>query len=323
MRIKKITIKTLGLFAAATVLVSLASCNKNEKFNPEETKVAMTFVAEIDGAGTKADTETEKTAFVENDAVGIIPVFTIESIPFPMEPTNFKYKYNGTKFEAESQPYYFQDRDEVTFHAYYPYDANLATGYGSNAYQIELNTKEMVVTDYLYASATTTVVNPSISYTGDNAFKHVMAKLTINLRSGDGIGELTNANTSVSVGNFNHKGAFIVFYGEVGRGGLGDENTPAPFSFTGPSHSHLLIPQPLLDENDEEDTDEVDVTVTYGGVDYNAKLKITTTDRNGKYALLAGTHYTYTITVKNTGLVISSAEIKDWNEETATGDALL
>ena len=320
MRIKKITIKTLGLFAAATVLVSIASCNKNEKFNPEETKVAMTFVAAIDGAGTKADTETEKTAFVENDAVGIIHVPTTEISP--MESTNFKYKYNGTKFEAENLPYYFQDRDEVTFHAYYPYDANLETG-SSSTYAIELNTKEMVVTDYLYASATTTVANPSISYTGDKAFKHVMAKLTINLRSGDGIGELTNANTSVSVGNFNHKGGFIVFLGEVGREALGGENTPAPFSFTGPSHSHLLIPQPLLDENDEEDTDEVDVTVTYGGVDYNAKLKITTTDRNGKYALLAGTHYTYTITVKNTGLVISSAEIKDWNEETATGDALL
>lgn len=312
MTTRNFTTKTLGLLAAATALVSLASCNKNENFNPEETKVAMTFVADINGTGTKAT----ETAFEENDEIGIIPMTYAGNVE--KDQANIKYTYNNAGKFTANPPYYFHNRNMISFYAYYPYKADLVIG-DDNYPAIELNTKDQVETDYLQAAAMTTVANPSISYTGDKAFKHVMSKLTINLRSGDGVGELTDDNTSVSVGNFIHTGYFHINAGNA----LLSTSTPAPFSFTGKDHSHLLIPQEIEDG-------KIAITVTYGGVDYNATLNVTTLDVDsegeeieGRHFLLAGTHYTYTITVKNTGLVIESAEIKGWDNKEGASDATL
>ena len=47
--------------------------------------------------------------------------------------------------------------------------------------------------------------------------------------------------------------------------------------------------------------------MNYNGNDYNAKIDIP----DG--ALKAGNNYTYTVTVRNKDLSISSAEISDWN----------
>ena len=47
--------------------------------------------------------------------------------------------------------------------------------------------------------------------------------------------------------------------------------------------------------------------MVFNGNDYNATLDIP------EDALKAGNNYTYTVTVRNKGLSIGSAEITDWN----------
>ena len=47
--------------------------------------------------------------------------------------------------------------------------------------------------------------------------------------------------------------------------------------------------------------------MVFNGNDYNATLDIP------EDALKAGNNYTYTVTVRNKGLSIGSAEIADWN----------
>ena len=51
----------------------------------------------------------------------------------------------------------------------------------------------------------------------------------------------------------------------------------------------------------------IGLTVVFNGNDYNATLTVP----DGE--LKAGNNYTYTVTVRNKGLSIGSAEITDWN----------
>src|SRR5699024_618045 len=133
---------------------------------------------------------------ISGDVVGIIPM---KGGSEATAQTNIAYTCNGSVFEAGS-PYYFQDRDAVTFNAYYPYDENLADNrrIGINT-RAENQTVETVnenswnKNDYLFATKETTVSTPEISFTEDegNPFRHVMSKFTLTLKAGDGI---TNLN---------------------------------------------------------------------------------------------------------------------------------
>lgn len=306
------------IFLAAGVLLSFAACTNDETFDPlADGPVPMTFTAGIDGVATRAT----DTGFEAGDVVGIIPM---KGGSEETAQTNIAYTCNGSVFEAGS-PYYFQDRDAVTFNAYYPYDENLADNrrIGINT-RAENQTVEIVnghswnKNDYLFASVETDVSNPTVSFTGeDHAFKHVMSSIAFKFIAGtdDGVADLKPL-TGYTLSSLVVDGTFDC---KTGKATAQSDDTAESITVDGISCAEKEtehISEPLIVLPQDVPGGKFTLTVKYNNADYTATL---TLDR-----LAAGTRYEFPVTIKNTGLEIGEAEIKNWKPgQTYDGDATL
>ncbi len=316
-------IKTLKLFVAATALLSLSACNNDENLTDPfaDGPVAMTFTADINSVATRATT----TGFQEGDVVGIIPVKggSVETAQ-----ANLAYTYGSDNQFKATLPYYFQDMGNVTFNAYYPQDNITVT---QDNYVLDINTdalSQRVVkiddqrswrnNDYLFASATTNVTVPTISFTkaGNNPFTHVMSSVAIKFTAGTdkGVADL-NLLTEYTLGNIVMKGTFDCSTGKTALT-PGEDPQSITMKDLQPGQTTEYTTDPLILLPQDVEGGEFPLTVKYNGVDYKATLKLA--------ELAAGTYYEFPVTIKNTGLEIGSAEIKGWESGTATGgDATL
>lgn len=310
-------IKTLRLFVAAAVLFTLSACNNDENLTDPfaDGPVAMTFTADINSVATRA----KGNGFEEGDVVGIIPVKggSVET------QANIAYTYGSDgKFKA-ALPYYFQDRANVTFNAYYPYQNSFITPYTiaidtriGNQTVETINGNSWRKNDYLFAVKETNVETPSISFTGDNQFTHVMSSVAIRFIAGTGNG-VPNLNllTEYTLGNIVMDGTFDCSTGKTAltsdaTAGSITENDLKPGNIEAyTTTKFILLPQTVHEG-------KFPLTVKYNGVDYKATLELA--------ELAAGTYYEFPVTIRNTGLEIGTAEIKEWaTSETKPGDATL
>ena len=292
---------------AVLLALGLTACNK-EMDNPlADGPVALSVTADINQVATRATA----TAFENNDQIGIFP---IKSDALETGQANKTYTYNGSTFTS-ANPYYFQDRGMVTFNAYYPYDATLT----ATDYTIDINTRaeyqksetiegtniEWRTNDYLYASAETNVIEPSVSYTGDNAFNHVMTQVVFVFNAGtdDSVSDLSALGGYKIATPLVMDGSFDAVTGKVTPDADAKaeeiEMTVAGSAATELSAAPLiLVPQTV--------TGTIALEVTYNGQTYKANLTAPTD------GFKAGHSYTYPVTISNTGLEIGNAEINDW-----------
>ena len=302
----------------------LASCTNDELAdNPlADGPVALSVTADINQVATRATA----TAFENNDQIGIFP---IKSDALETGQANKPYTYNGSTFTS-ADPYYFQDREMVTFNAYYPYDATLT----ATDYTIDINTRaeyqksktiegtniEWRTNDYLFASAVTNVIEPSVSYTGNNAFNHVMTQVVFVFNAGtdDGVSDLSALSGYKIATPLVMDGSFDAATGEVTLDADAKAEVIA-MTVTGPAATELsadpliLLPQAISGS-------ELELEVTYNGQTYKAELNAPTA------GLQAGYSYTYTVTIKNTELEVTNASINAWHSDQYThsqGDATL
>lgn len=306
------------LFAAG-VLLSFAACTNDEMNDPlADGPVAMTFTAGIDAVATRVS--SEGTAFTEGDKVGIVPM---KDGNVETEQNNRLYTYGDGKFTA-NPPYWFQDREPMTFNAYYPYDAKLPengvitidTKTENQTAEEEAVAKDWRKNDYLFASNTANVETPEVSFTGDNAFGHVMSKFTLTLEAGDGIENL-QALTGYTLGDLKLKGSFDVTTGNIG---LTDDTTEKiTMDVTDPTGTTITC-EPLILLPQGIDSGKLSLTVHYNGQDYHAELSLPESVEN---KLLPGYHYSYTVKVSNTALKITDVSITGWTTVTGTGEAIM
>lgn len=309
--------KTLRMIVAGAALLSLSACNNDGNFNPlADGPVPMSFMAGISGVATRATA----TGFENGDMVGIIPV---KGGGVEAAQANIAYTYNGSAFEA-NPPYYFQDFEKVTFNAYYPYDENLADDClieidtrAANQKPETVNGHDWYKNDFLFASAETDVKAPSVSYTGDKAFKHVMSSIAFKFAAGtnDGVPTLQPL-TGYTLNSLVMDGTFDCSTGEVEleENATAEEITIIGISCGATAVEHTTEPLIVLPQTVNGGT--FTLTVKYNNVDYTASLSLT--------ELEEGTRYEFPVTIKNTGLEIGTAEIVDWIPGTTTGgDATL
>ena len=290
----------------------LASCTNDELAdNPlADGPVALSVTADINQVATRATA----TAFENNDQIGIFP---IKSDALETGQANKPYTYNGSTFTS-ADPYYFQDRGMVTFNAYYPYNAALT----AENYAIDIDTRakyqksetigETGITwrtnDYLFASAVTNVIEPSVSYTDDNAFNHVMTQVVFVFKAGtnDGVSDLSALSGYKIATPLVMDGSFDAATGKA----TPDADAKAEeieMKVTGSAATELradpliLVPQTV--------TGTITLEVSYNGQTYKAELNAPTA------GLQAGYSYTYTVTVSNTKLEVSNAAISDWRTD--------
>lgn len=280
------------LFTFAALALALAACtNDNENLN--DGPVAAVINAEISDA---VATRASGTAWAERDEIGI------SESRFGY--ANVLYRWENGKFTPAGTIIFFQDDDPTTFSAYYPYDADGGTLTATTDATAQQNQPAI---DFLYATgATASTHNPEVNFTDNTAaggtdcsFHHCMSQITLTFKAGSGVDFNTIKPTSYTLSGLVLAGSFDT---ADGTAEANDATAAQDLNMTLTNgvltSSVILFPQ---------STTSIELSVNYNSQPYTATLTIP------EGALKAGNNYTYTVTVRNKDLSISSATISDWN----------
>ena len=279
------------LFAFAALGIALTACTNDNEMT-DNGPVAAVINAEISDA---VATRASGTTWADKDEIGV----SENRYGY----TNVRYRRANGKFEPAGSIIFFQDAASTTFSAYYPYDSNGGTLTATTDATAQKNQPKI---DFLYATgATANTHNPTVNFTDgtkaggkDCSFHHCMSQITLTFEAGDGVSFSAIQPESYTLSELVLTGSFDTTTGIAKT----DEKAQAadlemPISSTLIS-SVILFPQAKA---------SISLTVVFNGNDYNATLTVP----DGE--LKAGNNYTYTVTVRNKGLSIGSAEITDWN----------
>ena len=287
----KDTMNTRLLPIAVLALCAVACTNDNENLN--DGPVAAVINAEISDA---VSTRASGTAWAERDEIGI------SESRFGY--TNVPYRWESGKFTPAGTIIFFQDDDPTTFSAYYPYDADGGTLTATTDATAQQNQPAI---DFLYATgATASTHNPEVNFTNnlstggtDCSFHHRMSQITLTFQKGSGVDFNTIKPTGYTLSGLVLEGSFDT---TTGTAETDDATAAQDLDMTltngALTSSVILFPQTKA---------SIGLSVYYNSQPYTATLTIP------EGALKAGNNYTYTVTVRNKDLSISSATISDWN----------
>ena len=279
-------------FALAALALALAACTNDDE-NLNDDSVAAVINAEISDA---VATRASGTAWAERDEIGI------SESRFGY--TNVPYRWESGKFTPTGTIIFFQDDDPTTFSAYYPYDADGGTLTATTDATAQQNQPAM---DFLYATgATASTHNPEVNFTDDTdaggtdcSFHHCMSQITLTFKEGSGVDFSTIQPTGYTLSGLMLTGSFDT---TTGTAETDDATAAQDLDMTltngALTSSVILFPQTKA---------SIGLSVYYNSQPYTATLTVP----DG--ALKAGNNYTYTVTVRNKDLSISSATISDWN----------
>lgn len=273
-------------FALAALAISMAACTSDNENMNTDGPVAAKFIADITPA-TRVN--SEGTEWTEGDRIGVTGANF----------TNVPYKREYGMFVPDGTVIYFDDTETHTFHAYYPYQSDGGT--------VTVNTaadKQGPGIDFLFASgATGDTRNPTVSFTGDHAFKHCMSLIKFTFKPGDGIMFSETEPASYTLGGLKIEGTFDTATGTTAV--TAAANSPITMQLNGATASQVIIlPQ--------EVTIPLDLSVSYNGQSYKATLKLPETPTANFYT--AGYAYTYNITLNNKDIEVSEPTITSWKD---------
>lgn len=296
--------KKIFLFAAATLALTACSSNDDPEINGGK-PIAARVTANIDVPVSRAYDQT----WENGDAIGISTTSTGKT-----QYANMHYTTSGngnfTHVGGDASGIFFQNTDEVTFSAYYPFkgEENKATEIIDDV--TTENQKNQKTFDFLFASdATASRASSTLSF----AFKHKMTRLILQLQTDANsgfTGEEDLKDGPYKLNGIKHNGTFDTATGKAVA--------------TGEANADWEITAQATDNNNVR---------TYSMIFYpqsNAKLTLKATINGETYTcdiatnLVSGMSYTYTITVKKAGLVVSGCTIDSWGEGgNNTGDATM
>ena len=280
------------LFVLTTLGITLSACT-NDNDEMIDGQVAAVINADISNSVL---TRASGTAWADSDEIGISESrFGYNNVP---------YRWESGKFTPAGTIIFFQDDDPTTFSAYYPYDADGGTLTATTDATAQQNQPAI---DFLYATgATASTHNPEVNFTDDTdaggtdcSFHHCMSQITLTFKAGSGVDFTTIKPTGYTLSGLVLEGSFDT---TTGMAEADDATATQDLNMTltdgALTSSVILFPQ---------STTSIELSVYYSSQTYTATLTVP----DG--ALKAGNNYTYTVTVRNKDLGISSATISDWN----------
>ena len=320
--------KKFFIFAAAAL--TLAACSNDENMEMTDGPVAARITAGLSAPTTRAigtNWNADRIGVWVKDAPASDMETLYKNVLYTTTSTGATADFTATTGEG----IFFQDADEtVTFAAYAPYqesDAN-ETLPGNNG-KVDVKTDNMNTAtdqekiDFLFAEgATATRTNYTVTFAdntasggADHSFHHKMAQLNVVFQTSETDGFVPDDifGCSFNLGGLIHEGTFNVTDGTTETTGSevadwdisGCKYTDAATTRT---YSLILLPQDLTNK-------ALNVKVGIGGQTYSNNNTINPN-------LQAGYTYTYTITVKKSGLEVSGCTITNWNTgSTGSGDA--
>ena len=304
--------KTSRLILISIAAFSLAACN-NDMDNLTDGQVAAKISADIENVQTRAD----GGSWEANDQIGISCTSAGKT-----NYTNVLYTIDNTATGSFSSttPIYFQDLQEVTFSAYYPYEAAGGTIPKTIA-AADQTTDAQKDIDYMYASgAKASKTNPEVKFIDNGAgqdcrFQHRMVRLNLTFNKGKDT-DLTKM-TDFTVKGLKMEGTFNTTDGAAtatATAAAADLTiTETPVSSDTYSRSLILFPQDVTDG-------KFNLELTLDGQTYKAELSIPSSGT----ALKSGFKYNYSIDVNKTGISVNQSNIADWsNGGSGSGDAVM
>lgn len=316
------------LFMIATAATLLAACGNDEN-EINNGPVEARITAGIDGPKTRAIDQDWK----EGNTIGVMVTNALSSGMKGLY-KNVKYNVNNIGRTGSFDPavtgqgIFFQDASEtVTFAAYSPYQSSTtaATLPGTAGTVTGANTKDQTTqekreaVDYLFASGAMASKNtPAVEFKESHQFEHKMARLILVLQTSttDGFTADQVGKGTYKLGGLKHDGTFNVTDGTATATGnaVSDWDITSNYYIDGSpadtrTYTMILYPQ------------------TSGALAFSATIEGQTYTNNSDIhpaSLAAGTSYTYTITMKKTGLTVSGCTIAAWNPgTTGSGNATM
>ena len=277
------------LFTFTVFGIALAACT-NDIENLNDGPVAAQFTAAI-GDNVTATTRvsgTDGTTWEEDDCIGITGG-SYSNVPYVTEG-------NGNFNPASDDIIYYDNTDEVTFRAYYPYKDDNEMTEGKIAATTDAKAQEVQTRhDFLFASgAKGSTYNPDVSFTGANAFSHCMSRIKLNFKGGRGVTIPTDGPTSYTLKGLLLQGTFDPTNGETAT----TANSAANVTLPGNRTSSIFFPQ---------EVESIGMEILLNGNIYNATLPV----KDGK--LQSGKEYYYEITISHKDVEVN-ASIKAWDK---------
>lgn len=281
------------LFTFAVLGIALAACT-NDTENLNDGPVAAQFTAAI-GDNVTATTRvsgTDGTKWDKGDCIGITCIggSSYNNVPYV---TN---NGDGNFGPASDDIIYFDNTDEVTFHAYYPYKDDDEMTEGKIAATTDAKAQEVQTRhDFLFASgAKGSTSSPEVKFTDENAFSHCMSRITLNFKEGSGVTIPTDGPTSYTLKDLLLGGTFNTTNGQTATTANSAANVTLPGNLT----SSIFFPQEVA---------SIDMEISLNGNTYYTTLPV----KDGK--LQSGKEYHYEITISHQNVVVN-ASIKAWDK---------
>lgn len=280
-------------FAFAALALTLAACT-NDIENLNDGPVAAQFTAAI-GDNVTATTRvsgTDGTKWDKGDCIGITCTGGSSYNNVPYVTNNGDGNFNP----ASDDIIYYDNTDEVTFRAYYPYKDDNEMTEGKIAATTDAKAQEVQTQhDFLFANgAKGSTYNPDVSFTGANAFSHCMSRITLNFKEGSGVTIPTGYPTSYTLKGLLLQGTFDPTTGQTAT----TTTTTADVTLPGNRTSSIFFPQ---------EVESIDMEILLNGNTYYTALPV----KEGK--LQSGKEYHYEITISHQNVEVN-ASIKAWDK---------
>jgi hypothetical protein len=309
--------KIKSLISAALAAILVACSSSNDVPDANDTNYGKVAAQVIAGVGSR--TRMSDTSWEAGDSIGVFAIGSNQATTTMVDLyTNAKYTLsqgsnsgNGTFTADKNNAIYYENNGEiVTFAAYYPYRAD-AKNFTIDTRDNSAEGQRRI--DILYATgAYGSTESPALYFTGDKEFRHVMSKLSFNIKCSTDDGFATSAlpdDAKVYISGLVHDGA-IDIYGDAVPHIQDGVKSEYRWDVTDTYRSLILIPQNLT-------TTPITIEVIVGGQTYRNNTSITPN-------MESGTVYTYTITLRKKALEVSGSTIAPWKDGNGgSGDAVL
>ena len=310
--------KTRFLMATAAAAIVMVACNNEETDNWAGEIRLSSGLAVQQVNSTRAANNIQSGQFAAGEK---IDVFINEAVNAGETATTsytqpLVYTAGGDgSMSTSPQPYYPTSGKDVNIYAYYP--SGTVTSIDANADAVNFTVvadqssdANYKVSDLMYGTASNPVkrIKDDVNIT----FKHLLSKVTVTLKQGAGIKNLTNAK--VELLNVLPTTTLTPSTGVISVADGDETDITVMDKGTNLSGSAVVVPQ-TLNQEVEGKRRFIRVTLETGGVLYSQNLTDADNEPIGDIEMTAGNEYKYEITVNLTSLDIKSS-ITEW----VTGD---
>ncbi|MBQ8887933.1 MAG: fimbrillin family protein [Bacteroidaceae bacterium] len=304
-----------GLLCMGITLMT--GCQQSEVENSESNDLRMSLVARIGNlteapASRYAGDEPNHAEFAENDCIGV----------FMDEDEALKWTYGLSGWTAETLVYWPDKTEEHSFCAFYPYaEATSTEEVPMPDLKSQAGTMESLsACDFLVAATTQSYgTDGTVAFYGEGkSFSHVSSLLKLTIK---GDGDLqTSTLDKISIAGTNIVAPST--YSFVDKAVTLSPDADSDLLETTPSHEmngadatyYFIVNEKL----DASATVTLTIEYTTAGKTYVASM-----ENFAGNTFAGGMQQSYTITIKDSSLIISGSEIEPWGEGETLEDIII